>query len=212
MREFEINDQGTKLTGVEKETREPPAAPGDEGAKQRAADLARCEQLYPPFHKPVVARVKCINEVHMKGLKGDPNLHLWTAMANEFVVLAEKYDAGKLTQAQYVAAESKTMSAYRTRALKPQLDADLAQCEQRYPPYRKPMVARVKCINEAHMKTVDKNDPYLDLLRVMATQYVVLAEQYDAGKLTEAQYEAAVSKVAADYKTHALQRQNSAAR
>jgi hypothetical protein len=74
------------------------------------------------------------------------------------------------------------------------------------------MVARVKCINEAHMKTVDKNDPYLDLLRVMATDYVVLAEQYDAGKLTQAQYEAAVAKVAAEYRTRALQRKNSAAR
>ena len=215
-REFEINDQSTKLPGVEKEIREPLASPGDDGSKQikaqRAADLARCEQLYPPFRKPVVARVKCINEVHVKGLKGDPNLDLWTAMANEFVVLAEKYDAGKLTQAQYAAAESRTMSEYRTRALQPQRTADLARCEQLYPPFRKPVVARVKCINEANMKTVDKNDPYLDLLRVMATQYVVLAEQYDAGKMTEAQYEAAVSKVASDYRTRALQRQNSAAR
>jgi hypothetical protein len=148
----------------------------------------------------------------MRGLKGDPNLALWTAMANEFVLLAEKYDAGKLTQTQYVAAESRTMSEYRTRALQPQRDAELAQCEQRYPPNRKPVVARVKCINEAHMKTVDKNDPYLDLLRVMATDYVVLAEQYDAGKLTQAQYEAAVAKVAAEYRTRAPQRQNSAAR
>jgi hypothetical protein len=93
-REFEINDEGAKLPGVEKEIRERLASPGDDGSKQikaqRAADLARCEQLYPPFRKPVVARVKCINEVHMKELKGDPNLVLWTAMANEFGPITEQ--------------------------------------------------------------------------------------------------------------------------
>ena len=85
----EINDQGTKLPGGEKEIREPLASPGDDGSKQikAQADLARCEQLYPPFRKPVVARVKCINEVHMKTVdKNDPYLDLLRVMATDYAV------------------------------------------------------------------------------------------------------------------------------
>ena len=88
---------------------------------QLNADLARCNQLHPdPYRRPIKPRIQCINEAQLKARTGDPNIDLWTAMAAEYVVFAEQYDAGKMTKGQYSLAEGKTMSEYTSRALQRQ--------------------------------------------------------------------------------------------
>jgi hypothetical protein len=90
---------------------------------QLNADLARCNQLYPdPYRRPIKPRVQCINEAQLKARSADPNLDLWNALAAEYVVFAEQYDAGKMTKGQYGLAESKTMSEYTSRAFQRQSD------------------------------------------------------------------------------------------
>ena len=88
---------------------------------QLNADLARCNQLHPdPYRRPIKPRIQCINEAQLKARTGDPNIDLWTALAAEYVVFAEMYDAGKMTRGQYTLAESKAMSEYTSRALQRQ--------------------------------------------------------------------------------------------
>jgi hypothetical protein len=88
---------------------------------QLDADLARCNQLHPdPYRRPIKPRIQCINEAQLKARSSDPNIDLWTALAAEYVVFAEQYDAGKMTKGQYSLAEGKTMSEYTSRALQRQ--------------------------------------------------------------------------------------------
>lgn len=88
---------------------------------QLNADLARCNQLHPdPYRKPIRPRIQCINEAQLKARSGEPTIDLWNALAAEYIVFAEMYDAGKMTQGQYTLAESKAMSEYTSRALQRQ--------------------------------------------------------------------------------------------
>jgi hypothetical protein len=89
-------------------------------------------------------------------------------------------------------------------------ETQVAACERMYPErHRKPTLPRVKCFNEANMKLAEQ-DRDIDLVRVMTTQMLVLAERFDAGRLTEAQFEAEKAAVFADYRTRVLQREDSA--
>lgn len=90
-------------------------------------------------------------------------------------------------------------------------EAQVAQCERLYPDrHRKPTQPRVSCFNNANMKLAE-HDPDIDLTRAMTTQMLVLAERFDAGRSTPAQFEAEKAAVFADYRTRVMQRQNSTA-
>lgn len=91
--------------------------------------------------------------------------------------------------------------------------AETADCERLYPDkYRKPTTPRIKCFNEANLKQTSRINPNnVDLAKALAAEMLAIAEQYDAGRLTPAQYEAAKTRTFSDYTTRAMQRQNGVA-
>jgi hypothetical protein len=92
-------------------------------------------------------------------------------------------------------------------------EADIAACERQYPDKnRKPATPRVKCFGEANVRQATQTrNPDADLVRAMSAEMLVIAEQYDSGRLSEAQYEAAKAKTFSEYTSRAMQRQDNAA-
>ena len=95
--------------------------------------------------------------------------------------------------------------------------AQIAECERLYPDrLRKPVTPRVKCFNEANLSyhtAYDRSvgNPYLDLARLMTAQMLFVAEKYDAGGLSEAQFEVAKATVQSDYASKVAERGNASA-
>jgi hypothetical protein len=96
-------------------------------------------------------------------------------------------------------------------------DAATASCERSYPDkHRKPVTPRVKCFNEARLDYAQAHErsvgnPALDLEQLVSAQMLAIAERYDAGKLTVAQYEAEKAAAIANYSSAVLQRRQGAA-
>jgi hypothetical protein len=95
--------------------------------------------------------------------------------------------------------------------------AQIAECERLFPDrLRKPVTPRVKCFNEANLSyhmayARSVGNPYLDLVRLMTAQMLLIAEKYDAGGLTEAQFEVAKATAQSDYASKVADRKNASA-
>jgi hypothetical protein len=96
---------------------------------------------------------------------------------------------------------------------KAQNERDLAECARLYPDrFKKPTVPRIRCINDAQTKFSSAvGDPYYDLGQVLGSQILMASEQYDAGHLSQIQYEAAIAKAKSDFTSQIAQRNNNAA-
>lgn len=96
------------------------------------------------------------------------------------------------------------------------LDSELEECRRLYPnPDQRPVSPRMKCIGDATVKSSRVEAKYgyknLDLDELVRAQMVLLAERYDAGKITETEYQVEKAKIRTAYETQILQRQNSQA-
>lgn len=92
-------------------------------------------------------------------------------------------------------------------------DASIAACKQQFPDKA---AKRIKCSNAAELDyflAMERSvgHPGIDLVHLMHAKRLELAEQYDAGKLTEAQYKVAVAQVATDINSQLQARMNNAA-
>jgi hypothetical protein len=84
-----------------------------------------------------------------------------------------------------------------------------ATCQNLFPdPHLKPASQRVKCMNDAVID-VAMGDPNADLLRTLAARRLVVAERYDGGQLTAAEFDAEMAALESDANTSAQERQNS---
>jgi len=91
-------------------------------------------------------------------------------------------------------------------------DTDMVRCTEQHPDrFRKPATLRVKCVNDANIKlATDGRDPNIDLVQTLAAHMLAVAERYDDGKLTKAQFDAERTAAFSDFRTRMLQRENSA--
>lgn len=96
------------------------------------------------------------------------------------------------------------------------LDSDIAHCARQFPnPHAKPSIPRTTCLNDAKLNYQIAYDRYTgtvgtDLIEAQNAQALVASEAYDAGRLTPAQFDAAMSASQVEFTTATLQRQNSA--
>jgi hypothetical protein len=87
-----------------------------------------------------------------------------------------------------------------------------AECRKQFPdPYKKPAVSLISCFAAANQADAEAHDrirqpPIADLVRATSAQILEIAERYDKGKLTQAQYEAEKSRAEADLNSRILQR------
>ena len=95
-------------------------------------------------------------------------------------------------------------------------DAELADCYRKYPDdVKRPVTPRVNCIWDARMKFARLGAlhgyRHLDLEEVFRAKIFLLAEQYDSGNMSEAQYRLEKAQAESDFKSKVMQRENSAA-
>jgi len=96
------------------------------------------------------------------------------------------------------------------------MQAEIAECERLYPnKTQRPVTPRVRCLTDAGMRYaqagVNFGNKNIDLDRLMRAKLLVVAEEYDAGKMTEAQFDLQKAQVVAEHNSAVAQRQNSAA-
>jgi hypothetical protein len=104
----------------------------------------------------------------------------------------------------------------RLREISALSDSEIQECKRLYPdPNARPVSPRVKCIGDATVRAARaaakigyKN---VDLDELASAQMILLAEQFDAGKMTEAEYDVEQAKIISARRTQSLQRQNSQA-
>jgi hypothetical protein len=94
--------------------------------------------------------------------------------------------------------------------------AEIDACKQLYPnETQRPVTPRVNCILDARMKAARVKAEYghrhLDLDELLRAKALLLAEQYDARKMTEAQYRLEKAQAVTDYKSEVMKRNNGAA-
>ena len=93
-------------------------------------------------------------------------------------------------------------------------ETEIEECHRLYPNPR-PVLPRMKCIGDALVKVARVAAQYgyknLDLDELLRAKMVLLAERYDAGKMTEAEFQAEKAQIASTHETQVLQRQNSQA-
>lgn len=86
----------------------------DEARSRQDAEIAECERKIPP--KPATPRYKCIasalNKFHES--INDPHADLARQTGARVVVAAERFDAGKITQAELDLERATAVSAYHS--------------------------------------------------------------------------------------------------
>jgi hypothetical protein len=128
-----------------------------------------------------------------------------------FIVLALSLISSGCGLARLAEAREQIAAARKT------FDDELASCARSHPErYKKPVTPSVRCIGDATMKfntALDRigGNRDLDLARLMTSRLVVAAVHYDAGRSSQAQFDAELAAAMSDYKTQQLQRRNSAA-
>ena len=96
------------------------------------AAIAACERSFPDRHrKPVTPRVKCFNEANLNlAARGDPNVDLVTAMTAQMLVLAERFDGGRFSEARFESEKAVVFANYRTQVLQRENSAAVADAAQ----------------------------------------------------------------------------------
>jgi hypothetical protein len=96
-------------------------------------DLAECERRFPDrYKKPTMPRVQCFNEANLRfAAGGDPDIDLLRAMGARILVSAERYDAGRLTPAQYEAEKAGVFAEYNTQVQQRRNNAVVADAANR---------------------------------------------------------------------------------
>jgi hypothetical protein len=83
------------------------------------------------------------------------------------------------------------------------------QCEKLYPdPRRKPALLRIKCFNEATLAyyAAFAGNPWSPTVRVLAAQLVEVAEKYDSGQISEAEFDFEKEQAIANFTAQVTQR------
>ncbi|MGO9460685.1 MAG: hypothetical protein ACLPWS_04030 [Rhodomicrobium sp.] len=93
------------------------------------------------------------------------------------------------------------------------MQAEIAECERLYPSKtQRPVTPRIRCMKDARTKLAEValglGDKNYDQHMLVLAKLLVIAEQYDAGKLTEAQFELQKAQAIAEYNSVLAQRQN----
>lgn len=99
-----------------------------------------------------------------------------------------------------VANKIESMQAQKT------YDQAVAECHARFS--ARPAVPMVKCINEARTRLGQAPGADPDLLAVVNGKALVAAEKYDAGTITEGEFDTAIAQAKAEYTTGSLNRWN----
>lgn len=98
----------------------------EEARSRQDAEIAHCERTLPA--KPATPRFKCIaaalNKFHEA--VNDPNLDLARQTGARVVVAAERFDAGKITQAELDLERTTAVSAYHSELAKRRNEALMA--------------------------------------------------------------------------------------
>jgi len=110
-----------------------------EEANAAAARLgAACNQKFPdPHKKPTVARQQCLNEAYRPAeiarsrILGPGSYDLANLSMARLVVIAEKYDRGEITAAQYDQARAEAQAAYSAELQSRQIATMMADAAQR---------------------------------------------------------------------------------
>ena len=94
--------------------------------------------------------------------------------------------------------------------------AEVDECTRLYPnEAQRPVTPRANCIWDARIKAArvvaEHGYRHLDLEELLRAKILLLAEQYDAGKMTEAQYRLQKAEAVTDYKSELMKRNNGAA-
>lgn len=79
-----------------------------EADRTRAAEEAKCDQAHPQ-PRPVTPRMQCTSTAYLNWLEstGNPNLTLFRASIAQRLVIAERYDKGQISEAEYNAEAAK---------------------------------------------------------------------------------------------------------
>ena len=86
--------------------------------KTRDREAAECERLYPPHHRPVSPRLKCVTDAYLKfGLRGDPNMDLLRVMSAQMLVAGERFDGKKTSQVEFEAEKATVLADYNSKIL-----------------------------------------------------------------------------------------------
>ncbi len=107
-----------------------------EASRAAEAEIGECVRLYPnQTQRPVTPRVKCIWDARMKyaraGLEhGYHNADLDELAQARVLLLAQSYDAGQITEAQYHVQLAETMVNHNTQAMHRNNGAAMAAAAQ----------------------------------------------------------------------------------
>jgi hypothetical protein len=94
-------------------------------------------------------------------------------------------------------------------AIAQQNNEAIDQCQKLYPdPHRKPALSRIKCFNDATLAyyTAFPGNPWSGPVKVFTVRMVAIAEKYDAGQISEAQFDFEKEQAVANYTSQVMQR------
>jgi len=89
---------------------------GNASLQTYESDLAACEKTYPDeYKKPVKPRALCFNRANETRGKRDGTFDLVHAMTTRMLLEAEKFDASKLTPAEYDTSRAAIFADFMTK-------------------------------------------------------------------------------------------------
>jgi hypothetical protein len=101
------------------------------------AQIAECKRRYPDRHrKPVTPRIKCFNEADLNYHADllytvvNPQLDLVRSFTAQRLVIGERYDNGRLSQAEFDAEMASAEVDYNSRVLQRQNEAEMIAAAQ----------------------------------------------------------------------------------
>jgi hypothetical protein len=105
-------------------------------------------------------------------------------------------------------AQNETEIENKEPAIARQNTEAIDQCQKLHPdPHRKPVLPRIKCFNDATLAyyTAFAGNPWSALVRVFTARMVVIAEKYDVGQISEAQFDFEKEQAIANYTSQVMQ-------
>ena len=106
-------------------------------------------------------------------------------------------------------AQKETGIENKEPAITRQNNEAIDQCQKLYPgPHRKPVLPRIKCFNDATLAyyTAFAGNPWSALVRVFTARMVAIAEKYDVGQISEAQFDFEKEQAITNFTSQVMQR------
>jgi len=100
-------------------------------------------------------------------------------------------------------------------AIAKQNNEAIDQCEKLHPDsHQKPVLLRIKCFNDATLAyyTAFADNPWSGPVRAFTARMVAIAKSYDAGQISETQFDFEKEQAISDYTSQIMQRPYSAAK